>query len=643
MEVRAGSKTLYSGVHLVLNPGVKYALIGPNGSGKTTLFRVLTKEMPMEKGTILLPSDMTIGYLPQDIIRFSNKSVWELVEEARESQKELQGKIRNLEERIQSEPENKNMPKWLEQLDHLYHQMNILQINQFEGEAEKILIGLGFDRDDFHKKLHEFSGGWQMRAYLAKLLLMEPDFLLLDEPTNHLDIQSMQWMENFLSRFKGSVIFITHDRYFVDRLAQKILYIHNQTIEEFSAPYEKFQHELEAKFEQIRHQYENQQKKIQEIQHFIDRFRYKATKARQVQSRIKELEKMDIIELQEEKRQTLQFKLHISQPSYKEVLQIRDLWFAYDSEWIIKGFNADVFRGQKIGIVGPNGAGKTTLLKLIAGFLQPVKGEIHVGKRVELGYYAQHQIEQLHLSRTILEEVTATASKEHAPMVRTILGSFLFHDEEQEKKIDVLSGGEKARVALAKLLVRPLNTLILDEPTNHLDIESKEILADALKKYEGTILVVSHDREFLDLLTERIWYISKDHRITEFVGNYSEFYRKNSQLFLPEVNTESENPENSVKKNEDGKKRHEKRKQMKRELQRMEKRSEQLEEKIHTLEKQLKEIEEKLSSGNLPLTEIQSKSQQYESFRHQLEILEMEWIEIQDQIEHLSRDYEKMR
>lgn len=641
ITLRAGSKLLFRNLNLTIRDGVKYALLGPNGAGKTSLFRMITGEMEAEEGNIFISSDTTIGYLPQDLISFHRCSVMEMVREAFSHYFDLQEKVRILEKELQHVEQPQEIRKKSERLHHLYEQIRLFQPSQFEAEAERILMGLGFAREEFHKPLQQFSGGWQMRAYLARLLLEKPDFLLLDEPTNHLDIQSFQWLENFLQQFPGGVIFISHDKYFVNHLADKILFVDNLNIDEFSAPYEKFEEELAEKYEKLQREFENQQKKLQEMQRFIDRFRYKATKARQVQSRIRQMEKMDRVEWKEKKEQNIAIRFTISQESYREVFSVRNISFAYDSVPVIRDFSAEVYRGDKIGIIGPNGAGKTTLLKLLAGFLKPAEGEILVGKRVQMGYYAQHQVEQLDLNHTILEEVYMAASSENAPMVRSLLGAFLFHDEDQEKKISVLSGGERARVALAKLLVQPFNTLLLDEPTNHLDISSKEILAEALKEYPGTVLLVSHDREFLDAVVNRIFFISPSHQIAEYPGTYSDFARRRPDWFTPV--TEIPQPGGKDKKpygpeQNSGKEEFLQRKQWQKEIKRLEKRLGEVEQRIEEIALKRKEWEQILSNPTsfdpIELTRI---GEQYQLLLQENHQLEDEWLNITEKLELLKQ------
>ncbi|GAB4169847.1 MAG: ABC-F family ATP-binding cassette domain-containing protein [Calditrichia bacterium] len=640
IRLRVGSKELYHNLNLTIREGVKYAFLGANGIGKTSLFRLILGELEPEEGQLFIPSHHRIGYLPQDILIFEDVSVREFARGAFGYYFEQKDRITRLEEKLQQVSDDKEMQILLDKLQTLYDQQQLFNENQFEGEIERVLKGLGFRENEMDLPLQSFSGGWQMRAYLATLLLSKPDFLLLDEPTNHLDIDSLRWLEQFLISFKGSVVFITHDRLLVDRLADKILYADQGDVREFSAPYEQFEQELLQQYELKLAQYENQQRKIKDVQRFIERFRYKASKARQVQSRLKELEKMEKIELNEMSQRQIQLAFTFSESSYKDVFHIEKIWFRYDSEWIISDVSMDIFRGEKIGVIGPNGAGKTTLLKLLTGLLRSQRGNITVGERVHVGYYAQHQIEQLNLSNTILEEVVGVASTENIPHVRNLLGAFLFHDEDQEKKIEVLSGGEKARVALAKLLVQPYNTLILDEPTNHLDMISREVLADAINRFEGTVILVSHDRQFLDRVVNRTVYISNKHDVIEYPGNYSGFYEKYRTLFEEKI-PDSPRDKTTVEKEKNNE--YENRKQLKRRLEKAERELTRVESEMENLQGRVKEIEFKLSnSENLSREELLELSSRYQKLKTENELLDEKWLLLQDEMESLQHELNKI-
>ena len=391
-----------------------------------------------------------------------------------------------------------------------------------ESKAKSVLSGLGFADSDFERPVGEFSGGWRMRIYLARLLVTEPDLLLLDEPTNHLDIESLEWLEKYMGSFPGSLILVSHDRYFIERLAHEIVELDRGVATRYTGAYDDYQRQKAEAIALQQKQYEAQQEEIERIQRFIDRFRYKATKAAQVQSRIKQLEKIERLE-PPTTSSAIRFKLESEQPSHKDVVAIENMSFKYDADWVLKDVDLALYRGQRAAMVGVNGAGKTTLTRLITGEFQPQEGTAQLGGRVSVGYYAQHQIDALNPAATILQEVMA-ASGYPELKIRKILGVFHFSGDDVLKPIRVLSGGEKARVSLAKMLARPANFLIMDEPTNHLDMSSKEALEEALAHYDGTLLLISHDRYFLDKLVSRVVEI-KDGHLRLYEGNYSDYLR----------------------------------------------------------------------------------------------------------------------
>ncbi len=516
-----GERELLKDVSWVISPGVRAALIGPNGAGKTTLFRILIGELKHHSGDIFKPNDYRIGYLPQEEIRFKDKSVLDLVLEGNKEIFDLENKIQSLRQQLAAD--NQNQEQLLTRLGTLEHRYEILGGFSYESEARAILAGLGFQPDDFQRPLSEFSGGWRMRAYLARLLLLNPNLLLLDEPTNHLDLPSLEWLERYLMNFQGSMIIVSHDRYFIDRLCHEIYELERGELTHYPGDYKFYEQKKQEKLEQLQKQWEEQQAERGKQQRFIERFRYKASKASQVQSRRKMLEKMEKIEIPPPLPR-LNFDISAEIQSYKDVLTVDDLYFRYDSDWIFAGLNLKIYRGERIALVGPNGIGKTTLSRLICKQLQPQKGTLEIGKRTQIGIYAQHQVDALNLDSTVYEEVAASASKRHVDRVRDVLGIFQFSGDAVNKKIDVLSGGEKARVSLAKLLISPNNFLIMDEPTNHLDIHSKEALENALKNYDGTLLIISHDRYFLDKLVSRVIEI-KEKRIKCYEGNYSDYLK----------------------------------------------------------------------------------------------------------------------
>ena len=514
-----GERSILKNIRWVINPGERVGLIGPNGTGKTTLLRIIAGELEADEGSILKPSSYSIGYLPQEELPAKKGSVLLTVMQGNEEIVRLEEEINNIHSTLEKGNTNSIL---LERLGSLESRFAALGGYRMEATAKQILSGLGFGNEDFHKPLFSLSGGWRMRVHLARLLLQEPDLLLLDEPTNHLDLESLEWVEQYLKRFRGSMILVSHDRFFLDRLSTKIAELVNAKLTVYNGSYRYYEREKAIRQERLLKQWEEQKAERERIQRFVDRFRYKASKASQVQSRIKKLEKMEIVELPDVRASSISFVLKPDIASYKEVLTLNRLYFKYENDWVLKDIGLELYRGQKVALVGQNGAGKTTLTKLIFGQLQPQKGQIKLGRRVTMGYYAQHQIEALNLNNTILVEVDSAAASSYRSRLRDILGLFGFSGEDVSKKISVLSGGEKARVSLAKMLLSPANFLIMDEPTNHLDLNSKEALERALADYEGTLLLISHDRYFLDKIIDRVIEL-KDGKIREYAGNYSDY------------------------------------------------------------------------------------------------------------------------
>ncbi len=514
-----GERELLRDIYLVINPGLRIGLIGANGAGKTTLLRIISGQLQPTSGDITHPRDYSIGYLPQEEVAIEGGTVLGSALQGHRNIFDIESEMEQLHEKLAAHPPDQKT--LLERLGKLESHYEMIGGYEMEFKAKKILSGLGFSSEDFIRSISQLSGGWRMRVYLARLLLRQPDLLLLDEPTNHLDIESLEWVEQYLKGFAGSMILVSHDRFFIDRLAQEIAELFNGRLTRYAGNYHFFEKQKAIEREQLFKQWEAQQAERQRIQRFIDRFRYKASKAAQVQSRVKQLEKMETIELPEE-QQSIHFKIQADVKSYKEVLKIENLHFRYQSAWVLKGLNMNLYRGEKVALVGINGAGKTTLTRLITGELKPQIGKLELGERVHVGYYTQHQIDALNLDNTVYDEVEASAARSFHPMLRDILGVFRFSGDAVQKRVGVLSGGEKARVSLAKMLLSPANFLIMDEPTNHLDLQSKEALEQALVDYDGTLLLISHDRYFLDKLVSRVIEL-KDGKLKEYTGNYSAY------------------------------------------------------------------------------------------------------------------------
>ena len=631
-----GDRKLLSDINWIIKPGKRAALIGPNGAGKTTLFKILTGDLKNETGDIFCSKEYRIGYLPQEEMTFGKNTILESVIEGNIEIVELEQKIARLHEKL--EITKKNQEQILKRLGDLEHHYEILGGYRLEAEAKAILAGLGFENKDFNNSISQFSGGWRMRAYLARLLIQKPDLLLLDEPTNHLDLPSLEWLEQYLLNFPGSMVIVSHDRFFIDRLAHEIYELERGNLTHYAGNYHFYENEKKNRLILLQEKWEEQKAEREKQQKFIDRFRYKNTKATQVQSRIKQLEKLKKIDLPTPPP-ALNFKLTAEIQSYKDVIKMNRMSFRYKDDWILKDINFNVYRGDRIAMVGVNGAGKTTLTRLIVGQLTSQTGEVQIGKRVTIGYYAQHQIDTLNLNATIYREVESIVSTQNIPRVRNILGIFQFSGEDVYKKIGVLSGGEKARVSLAKILLSPVNFLIMDEPTNHLDMASKEALETALKDYDGTLIIISHDRYFLDKLVNRVIEV-KNHQLTEYEGNYSDYLRlrelksvdKNRTLEIKKMS------KNSSKKNKEQKRLEAKARQaISKERNILQKEINFLESKINELENRKTELEKILADPATYKQGIFAANSQIEfkEIQKELEECYYKWEKNQFELEEL--------
>lgn len=519
-------RPLLDEVSFIINKQDKIGLVGKNGAGKTTLLKCLAKLQGLDKGEVSYPQDFKIGYLPQDMDFEGGRTVWEETKTAFIQINEIQSRIESINNEIvgREDYESDEYLTLLDQLAELNEKLIHLDVDSVDAKMEQILLGLGFSSKDFVRLTDEFSGGWRMRIELAKILLEDADLLLLDEPTNHLDIESIQWLEGFLKNFQGALVLISHDRTFLDELTNRTIEISLGKIHDYKAPYTKYLQLRVERREQTLAAYENQQKEIKQTEDFINRFRAKATKAVQVQSRIKHLNKIDRIEIEEEDTAFMRFSFPPAPHSGKVILELNDIKKSYDDKLILDKVNLSLERGEKVSFVGKNGEGKSTLSRIINGE-KFESGEVKLGYQVKIGYFAQNQAEILNPNKTVFQVIDDAAKGEIRTKIRSLLGSFLFQGDDVDKKVKVLSGGERARLAMCKLLLEPVNLLILDEPTNHLDIKSKEILKESLKAYDGTMIVISHDRDFLKGLTEKV-YEFKDKNVKEYLGGIEYFLSK---------------------------------------------------------------------------------------------------------------------
>jgi ATP-binding cassette, subfamily F, member 3 len=513
-----GGRALYENANMFVKPKDKIGLIGLNGRGKSTLLKLISGEFKYDAGSISKSNDCTIGFLNQDLLSYQTDDA--IVTVAMEAFKDAVDTQRQIEH-ILHKLETSYSEHLVEKLSKLQEKFEHLDGYAMQAKAEEVLEGIGFSTTDLHRPLKEFSGGWRMRVMLAKLLLEKPSLLMLDEPTNHLDLPSIEWVENYLRNYEGAVIIVSHDRIFLDNVINKTVEVTQGQLVTYEGNYSFYLKEKELRSEIQQNAFENQQQKIKQTERFIERFKAKATKARQVQSRVKALERMDMVEEVVDDTAAVNFKFTFSQQAGRYIINLNHVAKSYGPGEVLKNTSASIEKTDKIALIGANGKGKSTLLRIIAGE-EPIEGERVMGYNVIKAFYAQHQLESLHVDNEILEELLQAGSGKTEQQLRNVLGCFLFSDEDVFKKIKVLSGGEKSRVALAKTLISEANFLLLDEPTNHLDFISENILIQALQQYKGSFVVVSHNRHFVSQIANKIWYI-EDKQIKEYPGTYDEF------------------------------------------------------------------------------------------------------------------------
>ncbi len=517
-----GGRTLFDNVNFQINDRDRIGLVGPNGTGKTTLLRIVTGEVSPDGGEVRPLKGIKLGYLPQEAIDVPDSQLLPWILESVPGSAQLRRQIESVEIDLEDARDEELQAELGRRLSHLYAELEHLDTLFSRFEAERILFGLGFGEPDLNRPLKELSGGWQMRASLARLLFQQPDVLLMDEPTNHLDVPSVHWLDDYLGRFGQALVLICHDREFLNRHIKRVVSMEEEGLRSYAGNYDQYVKNREMEEEIAESKSKNQERKVREAQRFIERFRSKATKARQVQSKIKLMDKIELVETYK-KRKTIRFSFPVVHRSGRDVLSIENLAKRFAGPPLFKDLTLRVQRGERIAIVGPNGAGKTTLLRIVAGEMQPDAGEVHYGHNVTMSYYAQHQTEQLNPNGSVLEEVLRAAPDSGVGYIRDVCGSFLFSGDDVDKAVGVLSGGEKARVALARLLVAPGNLMLMDEPTNHLDLFSSEVLIKALMEYDGTLLFVSHNQSFVNQLATKVWDLAKG-EVEEYPGNLKEYY-----------------------------------------------------------------------------------------------------------------------
>jgi ATP-binding cassette, subfamily F, member 3 len=584
---------LFSNINFLIKEKDRIGLVGKNGAGKTTLLRLICRlEMP-HKGEIVVPDEVSLGYLPQEKELGSKQTVLQEALTAFDVIHETEAQIAQISKELHERVDFESVAyhRLIEKLSALNERMALLGAHSIEGESEQILIGLGFSHADMHRNMNEFSNGWQMRVELAKILLKKPSLLLLDEPTNHLDIESIQWLESFLQGYYGAVMLVSHDRAFLDNVTKRTIEISQGKIYDYKASYTEYLDMRSMRIETQTASFQNQQKEIKEIERFIERFRYKASKARQVQSRVKMLGKIDEISIEDLDKKGIFFRFPPAPHAGKITIESKALSKSYDTLKVIENKDLLITRGERIAFVGRNGEGKSTLAKILAGVLE-FEGELKYGHQVSVGYYAQNQHDMLDLEKTAFQTLDDVAVGDIRTKLKSILGAFMFSGDAVDKKVKVLSGGEKARLSLAKMLLFPTNLLILDEPTNHLDMQSKDILKSALLQFDGTLIIVSHDRDFLQGLTNKVYEFKKP-EIKEYIGDIYDFLADRDMVKLQELEVVLKTQNNDEKEVESsvGKQNWEKRKQIEKERRKSER-------DIEKIEKQISDHEDKLSAMN---------------------------------------------
>lgn len=595
LSVQFTGTNLFENVTFNIADHDRIGLVGKNGAGKSTLLKILCGWQQPETGTLVIALGQTVGYLPQEMVPDSTRTV---IDEAMTAFSHID-ELTSLQQRLTDEIANRtdyespDYTRLLNRHNEVTEQISMLGGGSRQEQTEKVLLGLGFRHDDFQRLVAEFSGGWQMRVELAKLLLQRPDFLLLDEPTNHLDIVSIQWLENFLTNYPGAVVLVSHDRTFLDNITTRTIEITAGRIYDYKCPYSEYVIQMQERRASQMAQLTAQQRQVAQIEAFIERFRYKATKSKQVQSRIKMLDKMEMVKIDEVSTESIHFRFPPAPHSGKIVIEAQGLGKAYADLQVFDGVDFLLTSGKKVAFVGRNGEGKSTMAKIIVGEINDYTGSFRLGAQVQVGYYAQNQAAMLNGEKTVFQTIDDIATGDIRPKIRNILGSFLFDSEDCEKKVKVLSGGEKARLALAKLLLTPSNLLVLDEPTNHLDMDSKDILKNALLQYTGTLIVVSHDRDFLQGLTDSL-YEFRDGGVHEFRGDIFEFLESKE---AQEKKTAAAVVAPPVKSSA-GKHAYEETKNRERELRKLRSAVEKIEKEIEALEAQIAEKESVLASGN---------------------------------------------
>lgn len=631
LKVEFGVKPLFEDASFVINDRERVCLVGRNGAGKSTLLKIIAGIMMPSAGSVVLPQGATVGYLPQVMKVSDSQSLIEEAETAFGQLKAMQEKYENINERlcVRTDYDSPEYGALIEQASVLQERLQMLGINSFKADTERTLLGLGFEREDFDRPTSEFSGGWRMRIELAKILLQKPNLLLLDEPTNHLDIESILWLENFLRKeSKSSVMLVSHDRTFLNNVTMRTLEISCGHIVDYKVKYDEYVTLRAERREQQLRAYENQQKEIADIKAFVDRFRYQATKAVQVQSRLKQLEKMVPVEVDDIDNSSLHLRFNAPSRSGDYPLICKGLTKDFGSHNVFRNVNLTVRRGEKVAFVGRNGEGKSTFVKCIMGQVD-YTGELKIGHNVEIGYYAQNQAMLLDESLTVYDTVDRVATGDVRLRIKDILGAFMFGGERSDKKVGVLSGGERSRLAMIKLLLQPVNFLILDEPTNHLDMKTKDVLKEAVREFDGTVLIVSHDRDFLDGLVDRV-YEFRNHGMREHMGGIKDFLPNDFSAKTDEKETPARKDEGTSNNNQLT---YERQKELRKKKNKIERKISETESAIAELEDSIAHIERQMSTpeGASDMTLLEK----HRSASAQLEKYMQVWEQAMQELENI--------
>ncbi len=634
LTVEFSAVPLFNDVSFLINPRDRIGLTGKNGAGKSTMLKILYGKQTPTSGIVSVPKGVSVGYLPQHVTVSDTRTVFKETLEAFTEIQALEKDIAKLNEQIASRTdyESDDYMNLINQMTEKSERFELLGGGSIEANVESTLVGLGFNRTDFSRATGEFSGGWRMRIELAKVLLQKPEVLLLDEPTNHLDIESIQWFEDMLKTYEGAVVVVSHDKAFLDNLTNRTLEISLGKIYDYKVNYSKYVELRNDLLEQQRASYENQQKKIEEIEQFIERFRYQATKAIQVQSRIKMLEKIDRIEFDEIDRSAMKFRFPPAPHSGQIVVETKQLSKSFGEKTVLNGIDIVIEKGRKVAFVGKNGEGKTTLSKVIIGE-HDYTGELKIGHNVKIGYYAQNQSEMLNDNKTVFQTIDDVAVGDVRTRIRDILACFLFRGEEIEKKVSVLSGGERARLSLAKLLLEPANLLVLDEPTNHLDMRSKDILKEALQNFDGTVILVSHDRDFLDGVVDTV-YEFKNKNAKQHLGGVKEFLERKKLETLNELNNvKKESVKAAEQKPSENKLNYEERKEIDKLIRKAKKNIELCEEKIMGIELDLEEMESMM--GDSEVVSNPEFHKKYDEIKKSLDVEMNNWENLSAELDEV--------